>query len=116
MRTLVATAMLLLQLQPVFGVALCSAMGGSEGGGMEAGCPMSKSGAGVGNSPPEGWSAPNPSHECVFSEACAPAPAIIHSAAPGIVSLQPQFDRFIPLPGLVLPTEGRSPPVPPPKS
>jgi hypothetical protein len=115
MRPLVALAMLLLQLQPVLGVALCSAMGGSDGGRMEAGCPMPELGGGGADYHTAGWSAPNTSHECVFAEACAPSPTVVHSAPPGVVSLPPHFDSVVRLPDILLPTEGRSPPVPPPK-
>jgi hypothetical protein len=116
MRAIVATAMLFLQLQPVLGVALCSAMGGSDGDRMEAGCPMPESAAGSANYHKEAWSAPDPSRACVFAEACAPSPTVANSAAPGIVSVPLQIDPVIRLPDLLLPTEGRSPPVPPPKA
>lgn len=115
MRVFVATAMLLLQLQPVLGVALCSAMGGSDGELMEAGCPMPESGSSNTDYQSEGWSAPLTSHDCVFAEACAPSPTIVHSASTGVVSLTPQFDAVLRFTRLHLPTEGRSPPVPPPK-
>ena len=115
MRALVATALLLLQLQPVLGVALCSAMGGTDGDRMEADCPMPESGVGRDAKHTDGWSAPNTWHECVFAEACAPSPIVVHQARTGIVSLPLQFDAAVPLPDPLLPTEGRSPPVPPPK-
>jgi hypothetical protein len=116
MRALVASAMLFLQLQPFLGVALCNAIGGAEGEGMEAGCPMPESGAGRGSSRTEAWSGPISSHECVFAEACAPSPTVVNPVHRGIVSLPAQFDASIRLSWLSLPTQGRSPPVPPPKA
>jgi hypothetical protein len=116
MRAIVASAMLFLQLQSVLGVVLCSAMGGSDGERMEAGCPMPESAAGGANYHKEAWSAPDTSHECVFAEACAPSPTVANSAAPGIVGVPLQIDAVIRLPDFLLPTEDRSPPVPPPKA
>lgn len=115
MRALVATAMLLVQLQPVLGVALCGAMGGTDADRMEVGCPMPESGVGRDSHHTEGWSAPNTSHECVFAEACAPSSTIVPSVRLAMVSLLPEFNAPVRLADLVLPTEGRSPPVPPPK-
>ena len=115
MRAFVGTAILLLQLQPVLGVALCGAMGGSDGKRMEAGCPMPEAEISRYAYHTDRWSAPNISHECVFAEACTPAPTLVHSARLTILALPLQFAPSVRLPDLLLPTEGRSPPVPPPK-
>lgn len=116
MRALVASAILLFQLQPFLGAALCSALGRADGERMEAGCPMPESDAGGVDHRTVGWSAPDISHACVFAEACAPSPTVVNSVGSGIVSLPPEFDGAVGLPDLFLPAEGRSPPVPPPKN
>lgn len=116
MRAFVATAMLLFQLQPVLGVALCSAMGGTDADRMEAGCPMPESGVGRAAYYNEGWSAPNNSHECVFAVACTPPSNVVPSLRPAMVTSPPEFNAPVRPADLVLPTEGRTPPVPPPRS
>jgi hypothetical protein len=115
MRTLVATALLLVQFQPILGVALCRAMGGAEENQMEAGCPMPEAGGGNDIYLGEGWSSPNTSHECVFAEACATPPNAVRVVRLAIVSVPAQYHLVSRPSDLFLPTVGRSPPVPPPR-
>jgi hypothetical protein len=82
---------------------------------MEAGCPMPGAAARLSSHPGDGWTAPDISHECVFSEACAPSPTVVHSVHLTIVALSREYETSVRLSDLLLPTEGRSPPVPPPK-
>lgn len=114
MRSFMATSLFFLQLQPLVGVALCSAMGGNDGARMEAGCPMPESTAAL-DYRAAGWTAPSTSHDCVLAEACAPAPTIVYSVRPEIVSLPIQVESSPRFPDLDLPIAVRSPPVPPPK-
>jgi len=115
MRTTVATALLLLQFQPILGVALCSAMSGAEGNQMEAGCPMPGAAGGEDLFLGEGWSSPNTSHECVFAEACATPPNAVRVVRLAIVGVPAQYHLVSRPSDLILPTEGHSPPVPPPR-
>lgn len=115
MRCAVAALLLLLRLQSLAGVALCSRMGGGDEERMEAGCPMPETSTPAAPRG-EGWTPLSAPHDCVFAEACAPSAIIVHSASTAIVSLPQHVEPAGLLGRPLLPTEGRAPPVPPPKA
>jgi hypothetical protein len=122
MRALAASFLLLLHLQPLAGVALCMALGGAEGEGMEAGCPMPVRSD-------EQHSAPTmtgpvlsagithaSSHSCIFSDACNTSSTSIRAVRHTVMSVPPHTERVVWPSSPDFSVQSPSPPVPPPRA
>ena len=118
MRVLVATVLLLLRTQPLLGAALCQFLSGGDGDRMEVGCPMPATDGSV-EAAPGATGEPlmtSAIHKCVFAEICAPTPPAVGQAEHAVIAELPEHP-LVSRPSVpTLPTEGRAPPVPPPRS
>ena len=118
MRAFVATVLLLLRTQPLLGAALCQFLSGEDGDRMDVGCPMPATDGSVEVAP----SATNEAvvtsalHECVFAEICAPTPPAVGQTESPLIADLPEHPLVSRPSAPTLPTEGRAPPVPPPRS
>lgn len=117
MRVFVATVLLLLRTQPLLGAALCQFLSGGNGDRLEVGCPMPDTDGSVAEAPGAASEAVVTAtlHECVFAEICAPTPAVGQGESTVIAEL-PEHSLVRQPSAPPRPTEGRAPPVPPPRS
>src|SRR5688572_4882635 len=122
MRALAASFLLLLHLQPLAGVPLCLALGGAEGEGMEAGCPMPAASdeqpsapVAAGPALSAGLSTHAPAHGCIFSEACNTSSTTIRSVRLAVLSVPPHTEPVVWPSSHDLSIQDPSPPVPPPR-
>ena len=130
MRAITATILLLLQLRPIMGVALCQVFSGGDGERMELGCPMSEAQAVPGTLSEDG-SVSDPAtsgpgtgpalvvsadvHGCLLAEFCLTSPPALRSVQLSLVSPLP-YSRLTIRPAADAHTAlNRTPPVPPPK-
>ena len=118
MRVFVATVLLLLRTQPLLGAALCQFLSGGDGDRMEVGCPMPAAEGSVEVAPGATSEAAVTSvlHECVFAEICAPTPPAVGQAESMLIADLPERPLVSRPSAPTPPTEGRAPPVPPPRS
>ena len=122
MRGLVSVLLLITQLQPLVGVALCEGLARTEASLMEDGCPMpevksdrsSPSAAGLPSGPM--LTSADPVHDCVFAEACLNASPALNPAKLAFQSAQPPHDQSFRAVSALHGSDEFPPPIPPPNS
>ena len=110
-----AAAILLLQFQPLVGLALCELMSGSDRGRMETDCPMPEGRGGTEDSGLPAITGLGSDQGCILTEACGPRPPAVWTTSE---TFEPALTDFDPpsLPAdAVIPSLSTSPPVPPPR-
>lgn len=117
MRVIVSAFLLLAQLQPLFGVALCQGLASTEPSLMEDACPMPELGQAAAAQPDDvsalTITPATATPGCVFVEACLTAPPAVIPARMVLGSMLPSGVSFRPATALHG-AEDRAPPIPPP--
>jgi hypothetical protein len=116
-RTLASLLLLLAQLPPLVGVALCQGLARAEAELMEDGCPMPDTGR-VRADPQDDVrtlvvTTATSTHGCVFAEACLASPPAVIPAAMAFGTLPPSSAIFQPAAALHG-ADATAPPLPPP--
>lgn len=129
MRSILATGLLLFQLRPMLGMALCQAFSGGDGSRLEIDCPMPEGrapdstapAADATDSPTSGPAAdpaltlPADPHQCVLAEFCLTTPPAISSAQYALINAPPDSRVVVGPSADHHRAQIRTPPVPPPK-
>lgn len=129
MRAILATGLLVLQLRPMLGMALCGALSGGDASRMEIDCPMPEGRPADGtapagyatDAPTSGTNAnsaltlPTDPHQCVLAEFCLTTPPAISSVQYALINAPPDSRLVIGPSADLHRAQIRTPPVPPPK-
>lgn len=122
MRALVSVLLLMAQLQPLAGMALCRGLAAAEPGLMEDGCPMPESAPGQVSErvtdPSSSSILPSTGslHDCGFAGACLNASPAVIPAKVAFRTVPPPHEQSLRVVGTLHGSDEFPPPIPPPNS